>query len=154
MEMRRKDRALTAEETREVIDKGEFGTLSTVSPEGIPYGTPMNYVYDGEYIYMHCSPAEGHKLTNIKHNNNACFSIVYTTELQPAQYSTKYRSAILFGKCVLVDNEEEKRKGLEMIVRKYSPDFIPGGLDYIARDGHKPGMIRFEIESMTGKGKK
>ena len=37
-EMRRNDRQLNAEDTLSVLEHGEYGVLSTVSREDIPYG--------------------------------------------------------------------------------------------------------------------
>ena len=48
----------------------------------------------------------------------------------PDQFSTKYESAIVFGKAFEL-TDDEKHKGLLEIVKKYSPGFIKEGLQYI-----------------------
>ena len=45
MEMRRKDRALGMEETIEILNKSEYGVLSTVDENNVPYGVPINFAY-------------------------------------------------------------------------------------------------------------
>lgn len=48
-EIRNSARALTDEMTRELLERGEFGVLSTVSKDGEPYGVPMSYAFaDGK----------------------------------------------------------------------------------------------------------
>lgn len=42
-EMRRKDRAITEEDARELLNTAEYGILSTVSEDGEPYGVPLDY---------------------------------------------------------------------------------------------------------------
>lgn len=50
--------------------------------------------------------------------------------------------------------EAEKRKGIEAILHKYSPDFIESGMKYIDRAFDKIHVLKFEMEEMTGKGRK
>jgi len=48
--MRRKDRKITETEAFSILKKGEYGILSTTSPNGDPYGVPLNYcLIDGNY---------------------------------------------------------------------------------------------------------
>ena len=37
-ELRRKDRSITNDEAITILNKAEYGVLSTVSPDGKPYG--------------------------------------------------------------------------------------------------------------------
>ena len=73
MEMRRKEKMISQEEIMEVLEKAEYGVLSTVSGDGIPYGTPVNFVFMDGAIYFHCA-TEGHRLGNIAANDNVCFT--------------------------------------------------------------------------------
>lgn len=45
MEMRRKDRMLNQEETIDILNKSEYGVLSTVGKDNAPYGVPVNFAY-------------------------------------------------------------------------------------------------------------
>ena len=117
MEMRRKDRALTEEETYQLLKECEYGVLSTISEDGMPYGLPISFALVDNVIYMHGAKAEGHKILNIKHCNKATFTVVDNVELLPQSFATKYMSAIAFGKVTIVDDEGEKRKGIESILK-------------------------------------
>ena len=64
MEMRRKEKMISREDIMEVLASAEYGILSTVSADGMPYGTPVNFVYADDAIYFHCA-TEGHKLSNL-----------------------------------------------------------------------------------------
>ena len=111
-EMRRKDRQLTEEEAMDVVRKGEYGVLATVGDDGKPYSVPLSYVLDEEKgaLYFHGTAAGGQKMDNILANPSVCFTVVMDTEVLPAQFSTKYYSANVFGTAKVVEEEEEKKK--------------------------------------------
>jgi hypothetical protein len=150
--IRRTDRAITESEAKRILEKGEFGVLSTASPDGQPYGVPINYGYDGKVIYFHCAK-EGHKLENLTANNRVSFCVVGRTEVLPEKFATNYESAIVFGKAFELA-DDEKHTGLLEIVKKYSSGFIPEGLKYIESAAHKTRVYKIVIESITGKSRK
>ena len=87
--MRRKDRQMSQESARELLNHGDYGVLSSVDEEGQPYGVPVNYVYDGEKtIYFHCA-REGHKLDNLRSNPRVCFTIVVNHQIMDCIFSTE-----------------------------------------------------------------
>lgn len=150
--MRRKDKALTQKEAYELLNNCEYGVLSTMGEE-YPYGTPLNYVFFGSYIYFHCAN-EGHKLDNIFNNENISFCVVENVQIIPDDFSTKYRSVVVFGKAKKVMDQEEKREALIQILEKYSKDFMKSGKQYLEAMWDKTTVIKIEIEHMTIKGKK
>jgi len=77
--MRRKDRMTAAEEAFSILEKGEFGVLSTVSPDYEPYGVPLNYCFINESIYFHCA-AEGKKIDHLNHSPIVSFCVAGNTE--------------------------------------------------------------------------
>ena len=46
MEMRRKDRMLNEDQTLDILNRSEYGILSTIGVDNEPYGVPMNFVYE------------------------------------------------------------------------------------------------------------
>ena len=147
--MRRKDREISANKAKAILEKGEFGVLSTVSPDGQPYGVPINYCCTGKAIYFHCA-VDGHKLENLKKNSKVSFCVVGKTEVLPDKFATRYESAIVFGKAVELTGDE-KHSALLEIVKKYSPTFIEEGLQYIENASAKARAYKIVIESITGK---
>ena len=123
MEMRRKEKMISREEILEVLASAEYGILSTVGADGMPYGTPVNFAYADDAIYFHCAK-EGHKLSNLKSNNSVCFTAVDSVELMPEKFNTKYRSVIAFGTASTVEDDEEKKKALLALLQNLSPDFL------------------------------
>lgn len=150
--IRRTDRAISESEAKRILEKGEFGVLSTAAPDGQPYGVPINYSYSGEVIYFHCA-RDGHKLENLAANHRVSFCVVGRTEVLPDQFATNYESAIVFGKAFELA-DPEKRIGLLEIVKKYSPGFINEGLKYIEKAAHRTRVYRIEIEAVTGKARR
>jgi len=152
IKIRRTDRAISESEAKGILEKGEFGILSTASLDGQPYGVPMSYSYTGNVIYFHCA-IEGHKVENLRKNNRVSFCVVGKTEVLPEKFSTRYESAIVFGKAFEL-TDDEKHKGLLEIVKKYSPGFIKEGLQYIENAVHKARVYKIVIESISGKSRK
>mgnify|MGYP005839003437 FL=1 len=155
-EMRRKDRQLTEEEAMDVVRKGEYGVLATVGEDGKPYSVPLSYVLDEEKraLYFHGTAAGGQRMDNILVNPSVCFTVVMDTEVLPAQFSTKYYSANVFGTAKVVEEEEEKKKALLLLVRKYAPDYEEQGRAYIERAIGSVAVVRLDIEQVTGKARK
>ena len=60
--MRRFKQLLSEAETKEILRMATHGILSLVDADGMPYGVPLSFVYDGgDIIYFHCARA-GHKI--------------------------------------------------------------------------------------------
>lgn len=155
-DMRRADRKLSAEETEEILTKGEYGVLSTVCRDGTPYGVPISYAYDraARAVYMHCTADGGQKIDNLRLNNRACLTVVSDTELLPAQFATRYRSAMVFGTVEILEEGAEKRAGIEAIRRKYSPRFEESGTRYIESAIDRIYILKLNVEAATGKARK
>ena len=120
-ELRRKEREMTGPEARELLERGEYGVLSTRGADGAPYGIPLNYCIINGAIYFHCA-VEGHKLENIAVDGRVSFCVVGKTEVLPEQFATRYESAIISGTATEV-YDEEKQLALEGLLAKYSAEF-------------------------------
>ncbi len=149
-EMRRKEKAMSKEETLEVLEQAEYGVLATISGDNTPYAVPMNFVCVGDVIYFHCA-LEGHRLENIKGNSSVCLNVVDSVVLMPEKFNTQYRSVTAFGTISIVENEEEKRKGIKAIADKLSPEFPKEGMEYINSAFHNMHVLRMDVTKMTGK---
>jgi nitroimidazol reductase NimA-like FMN-containing flavoprotein (pyridoxamine 5'-phosphate oxidase superfamily) len=64
-EMRRKDRLLSNDEAREILERNDFGVLAVLGDAGYPYAVPLNYVFVDGSIYFH-GARTGHKIDAIK----------------------------------------------------------------------------------------
>ncbi len=150
--MRRKDRLITNGETFSILEKGEYGILSTVPSDHEPYGVPLNYCLIDGCIYFHCA-LEGTKIDNINNNPKVSFCVVGKTEVLPDQFGTKYESCIVQG-LASESFGEEKQLALEGLLHKYSENFFSEGLKYIEKLKDKTRVFKVSIESISGKARK
>ncbi len=150
--LRRKDRAITEEEAKVLLNKAVYGVLSTVAENGTPYGVPLNFCIIDHCIFFHCA-LEGQKLDNIKQNKSVSFCTVGNTEILPDKFSTKYESVIVSGE---VDEvfDVNKQIALEGLLHKYSPEFIDKGIKYIKGLDEKTRVFKIAVNKLTGKARK
>lgn len=147
--IRRAERAIPQEQATEILQKGEYGILSTVSADGQPYGVPVSYSYADNTIYFHCA-VEGHKLENLAASNRVSFCVVGKTEVLPDKFATRYESAIVFGKAVELTGAD-KQHGLTELLKKYSADYLEKGQLYIEASAERTRVYKIVIESLSGK---
>ncbi len=150
--IRRQDRLLESDRALDIFINGEYGFLA-LSNDGNPYGIPISYIYSEDKIYLHCAP-EGEKLEYIKKNPSACFCVVGSTIVQPAKFTTVYESVLAFGDIVVVEDDDEKMKALELLVNKYSPDYKEIGKKYAKGSFSRTLVLRIDINRISGKSKK
>ena len=151
-QIRRKDRAISAEQAMQILSQGEFGVLSTVDAENQPYGVPVNYALVNNCIEFHCATS-GHKIDNIKHNDKVSFCVVGKTRVLPSEFATEYESAIVFGTISELAGSA-KRDALVFLISKYSPDHIEAGMEYIERLITKTGVYSISISEISGKARR
>lgn len=151
-QIRRRDREITIQEATEILDKAEFGVLSTVDEDGQPYGLPLSYVYVNNSIYFHCA-ASGHKLDNIAFNAKVSFCVVGNTKVLPDKFATEYESAVAFGIASEV-NGTERHNALLWLLEKYSPSFIEEGKQYIVQKDKVTKVFKIEIDHISGKARR
>ena len=151
-ELRRKNLALTEEESIALLNEAEYGVLSTITENEKPYGVPLNFCIIDNCIYFHCA-VEGHKINNIKHNKSVSFCAVGNTEILPDKFGTKYESVIASGEVKEVF-DMNKQIALEGLLHKYSPKFIEKGIKYIDGLGKQTRVFKITITKLTGKARK
>jgi nitroimidazol reductase NimA-like FMN-containing flavoprotein (pyridoxamine 5'-phosphate oxidase superfamily) len=128
-ELRRNDRAITNDEAIAILNKAEYGVLSTVTPDGKPYGVPLNFCIIDHCIYFHCA-IEGQKIDNIEKNKSVSFCVVGDNEILPDKFGTKYESVIISGEVEEIF-DGNKQIALEGMLKKYSSNYFEKGLKYI-----------------------
>ena len=150
-EMRRHKQLLNAEETAAVLERGTSGVLALSGEDGYPYAVPLSYVFDGEKLYFHSAKA-GHKLEAFRRCPKASFCVIDQDQIVPEEYTTYFRSVIVFGTIRELEDEVEKRAAIEKLARKYTPNDTPEGMDAaIRRDWAPLCMLEMTIDHMTGK---
>ena len=149
--MRRKDREIKDKKLIESIIKRASVCRIALSENDVPYIVPLNFGHKNNFLYFH-SGKEGRKIDMIRRNNIVCFEIEIDSELveaeNPCNWSMKYYSIIGFGKAFLVEDFEEKREALDIIVEHYSGK---SSFEYPEKTVNNVAIIKVKIESMTGK---
>ncbi|EGK01955.1 pyridoxamine 5'-phosphate oxidase family protein [Dysgonomonas gadei] len=155
-EIRRQNRILEDEvRITELLQTSEYGFLSLGTTEnGYAYGIPISYAFDkeGNNIYFHCAP-EGQKLDILRGNNKVSFCVVGITKPIAEQFTTLFESVIVFGKVNMDLSDDEKRKALRLLVRKYSPEYQELGEKYMDKSWSRTATFKIEIEHITAKAK-
>ena len=148
--MRKKEKEVTDPAAIESVIQRSMVCRLAMSEDNCPYIVPLCFGYRDRMLYFH-SAREGKKIDILRKNTRVCVEFDIDQELVTAEEACKFdmnfRSVIAFGKATLVENPEERRKGLEAIMQHYAgrsftyPDELVG----------KTLVIRVEVESLTGK---
>jgi len=149
-EMRRKNQALSLEECILILNNGTSGVLAVSGDNDYPYAVPLSYVYHDSKIFFHCA-ISGHKLDAISRNEKVSFCVIDQDKVVPQEYTTYFRSVIVFGKARILEDEAEKRSALEKLAARYSPDYEQGRLQEIDKQLKRVCVVELAIEHMTGK---
>jgi len=148
--MRKKEKEITGiEEIEEIIKKAEICRIGLVDKEE-PYIVPVCFGYEGSTLYFHSAP-EGRKIDLIRRNNRVCFEIDNDVEIvnaeKPCGWTARYRSVIGVGRAVILERNEEKKHGLNVIMRQYSENI--SGMEFETLD--LTSVIKIEIEHIAAK---
>lgn len=152
-EMRRNGQAMTDQESMDLLVQGSSGVLAVTGDDGYPYAVPLSYIYDigSRAVYFHCA-LSGHKLDAVNQNPKASFCVVGKDQVMPDEYTTYYRSVIVFGTVSVIIDQAEKIAAAEKLAVKYSPDDSKEHRQKAIEDSlSRMHMLKLEIEHMTGK---
>lgn len=124
-EMRRSDKAMSREETEEMLRTGFCGHIATIGEDGFPYCVPMLYVWMNGEIWLHGTSAKGRLRTNIAHAANVCFEVDQPGAIFPygrfeCDTTVAFRSVILFGEIRVIEDMAAKQAFFEELMRKYA----------------------------------
>lgn len=150
-EMRRQDRLLDQKEAERILSQGEYGVLSTVGRDDIPYGVPVSYAYRDGVIYFHGTRGTSQKADNIARQPKVCFTVVGETKILPEKFSTKYESVIAFGTAL---KAKDKTLGLKLLQEKYCPGLTAQGQEYINASLDQVAVYEIVVEHFTAKGRR
>jgi nitroimidazol reductase NimA-like FMN-containing flavoprotein (pyridoxamine 5'-phosphate oxidase superfamily) len=152
--MRRREKEITeAAEMREIVASARFVQVA-LSRDGEPYVVTMNHGWDGENeaLYFHCA-LQGKKLDFIRANGRACATAVEDHGYKHGECDHAYRSVVMDGKIEIVEDLEEKKHGLQVLLdhQEKEPDPIRKRTlpDDAAYD--RVGVLKITVEKMTGK---
>jgi hypothetical protein len=118
-----------------------------------PYVVPTTYGYKEGVIYLHSSKA-GRKMDVLKENDRVCIVVDTGHDLVQGPLDSscgstiRFKSVIATGRAKLVEDEAEKRRGMDIIMAQMFGDqafeYSPEGIRNMA-------IIKVDLESVTGK---
>lgn len=128
----------------EFLNSQSVGRMATIDAKGYPQIIPMNFVYintdetnvdlqcmvRSDAIYMHSHPV-GEKLNNIRNNPQIGFEVdqhicflpsYYFHPSDASQADTLYISVVIKGSASIVEDNREKTKALNALMKKYQKE--------------------------------
>lgn len=156
--MRKASREMPADWALDIMRKAPYITVSFIRPDGTAYGVPLSLAStDDKTWYFHCAP-EGDKLDAIAAHPEVCLSAVTkctpTVGPNDGSFTLQYRSAIAFGRAVLVTDVAEKVAALRAISERFLPQYMDAFDEAVHRSLHRTAVVRITLTaSPTGKRK-
>jgi nitroimidazol reductase NimA-like FMN-containing flavoprotein (pyridoxamine 5'-phosphate oxidase superfamily) len=143
---------INKQEQEAIIRRCQTCNIAMVDPEGRPYVIPMNFGFDGEYVYFHGS-ATGKKVDVLKNNQHVCISfstdheLRYVNEEVACSWSMRYRSVLVYGKAEFVEDQDEKIKSMNMVMSHYTGRKF----EYSAPAVREVMVFRVKVDMMDGR---
>ncbi len=112
------------QEIEDLIGRIEVCNLAMSDGE-TPYVVPMNFGYSGGILYLHSAPV-GKKIELLNKNPRVCVSFYSDAVLNirndnvACSYSMKFKSVLMSGSIVFIDDIDEKKTAMNIIMKHYS----------------------------------
>jgi len=150
--IRKKINEIDRNATEVLLTFNRRGILAMNGVNGYPYAIPINYFYDrvGQKIYFHGAKA-GHKVESLKTSDKVCFTVYGNECIDKSEPWAPYvQSAVVFGRCRLLEPGPESIDRLKEFAMKYYPSEQLVDKE-IAHAGRAVQMFEITIEHMSGK---
>lgn len=149
--IKKKKSELSTEATKELLRNSRRGVLAVNGDDGYPYAIPINYFYDekNQKIYFH-GTAVGHKADSIKACDKVCFTVYSNEIIKEEAWAPFMQSAVVFGRCHLIENQDVIFTLLKQLSMKYYPDESIFNYE-MAVSGKAVKMYEIDIEHLSGK---
>lgn len=148
--MRRSDREIKDRKVIDDIIKRCRICHLALCDDGQPYVIPLNFGYDGSFLYFHSAP-EGKKIDIIRENNRVgfVFDILHeiVTREKACDWGAKYESVMGEGVAEIIDDPDARKDALECIMRQYGSNAVDFSEDALK----KTLIFRVRISAISGK---
>ena len=158
--IRRHDRARDQAWIRNFVQRAPYGTMAS-SADGQPFLVTRNFAYDPQAhaIYMH-GAKQGRTFENVGAGTPANLNVSemgdWIVADRAMEFGVYYKGVVVFGNLVIVEDADEAKHGLQLLMDKHFPELRPGA-DYEAAtddDLKVTAVFRLDIEAWSGKEKK
>ena len=149
--IRKKKNDIGTEAAEQLLLQCRRGVVAMNGAEGYPYAVPVNFYFDKDArkIYFHGAKA-GHKIEALRACDKVCFTVYGNETVKEEAWAPFMQSAVVFGRCHLMENGLEAMARLKQLAMKYYPEEQLAD-EEIARDGKAAQLFEIEIEHLSGK---
>lgn len=158
--IRRQDRAITDDAwIADFLSIANYGVFATCK-DGQPFTVARNFAYDPQRhaIYFH-GARKGRTFENVGDGTPVNLNVSEMGELtigkRAIDFGVNYKGVVIFGHLTVVEDVQEAKRGLQLIMDKHFPELRPD-VDYeVASDDDvkATAVFRVEIEAWSGKEK-
>ena len=146
--------------TREVVDPAEIDAILSeatllflaLADQPAPYVLPVCFGCADDILYVH-SAKEGTKIDLLRGNPSVGFSAATGMDVvagsAACDFSCTGRSVVGTGTARIVEDDEERRRGLDAIMRHYAA--ASGKPSYEKGSFSRTSVIAIHIETLCGK---
>ncbi len=132
---------LSEEEAQELLQRNELGRLGCIADDR-PYVVPVNYLYDGDSVYIHSLP--GRKIAALRRHPQACLQV------DEIERERSWRSVIAFGRYEEIGDEQRRAYYLKQLLRRF-PHLTPVESRLVINAGPVEVILfAIHIEEVTG----
>lgn len=150
-EVRRKANELPPEAARQLLHTARIGVLAVNGDGGYPYAVPVNFLYrESEGTIVFHGARAGHKADAVKRDGRVCFTVYGNETVKDEVWAPYVRSAVVFGKCAVIEDPAHSLECLRAFAAKYYPN-AEAVEDEIAKSGRAVRMYEITIEHMSCK---
>ena len=149
--MRRSEKEISDPRTIDTILKNASVCRIAFAAGNAPYVVPVNFAVEDGVLYFH-SALYGRKIDMLRQNASVCFEVDLSGDLIPGinacLWSMKFQSVIGFGQAGFIQENHEKIRALDILMKKYAGadgfSYTPAALDKVC-------VIGVRIERLSGK---
>ncbi len=149
--MRRSDKEIKDPGEIEAILQEAMVCRIAMAASDHPYIVPVNFAVSDHHLYFHCAKS-GKKIDMLRGNSSVCFEVDIPGDLvcgeTACSWGMKYKSVIGFGQAYFIEGVGEKKKALDILMKKYAER---GSFDYADDALDKVLVIGVRIETISGK---
>jgi uncharacterized protein len=132
---------MSEEEARALLRASRLARLGCIA-EGYPYVVPVNYVFNGEFVFSHSLP--GRKIDAMRAFPRVCLQV------DEVRDQTRWKSALAFGTFEELNDEGERERAMNLLLSLF-PQLTPVE-SLIAADAGPPAPVvyRVRVERVSG----
>jgi hypothetical protein len=126
-------------DSRAILREGSLGRLGCIA-DGAPYVVPVNYLFDGQDVYLHSLP--GKKVNALRANPRVCLQV------DEIKDEYRWRSVIAYG--IYEEISDEKMRE-EILIKLFNrlPNMTPVE-SRLAKGLKETIVFRIKVEEITG----